>query len=286
MHDSIVFSSKEADRLNSIVRQNIDSTLFLFAYYCPKNTLDYGELGFWKGITNVYSLFVDCAAFMKTGERTFLDILKTKGIISDAEFKKINKLMKLSDGIRSLFSHNNPLEYSRSNYNIDMLKKFVSEALSKEIDVNDINDVSLSVDEWTQCTKYLVDKSKECVSILEKALLSIAEYSEKNSIIREWKNIIIVWYKKKAPDLLYDALNNKLTLYLYMRQKMHARRQIYIKSWNERYRQKCLDLVDSFQNNEECKELLPIEFFNSLVDSTKPIEFWDNYFSISAHHRK
>ena len=66
MCSSVIFSKKKIENLNEYVQENIDSRLYLFAYYNPKNKSNrFSELDFWKGITNVYGLFQDCAAFLK-----------------------------------------------------------------------------------------------------------------------------------------------------------------------------------------------------------------------------
>lgn len=277
MCESIVFSSKEADRLNSIVKKNIDSKLFLFAYYSPKSSVDVGELGFWKGITNIYGLFIDCAAFMKNGENNFLSLLNDKKIINDNEFKLISNLMNTVTGIRSLFSHNSSPQYSKSNNNLSLLKNFLKKALNKEIEASNLEEIILSEDEWKQCTNHLVEKAREFVSILESALSVITEHQEKKGIIEEWSQLIIEWYKKKANDLLYNALNNKLSLYLLLRQKKNSNKRLYITAWNSKYKQTCMESMDSLRSSEKCKELLPIEFFDCLIENTKPFDFWDKY---------
>ena len=73
MCNPIIFSKKKIEDLNEYVHENIDSRLYLFAYYNPKNRNNRSaESDFWKGVTNVYGLFQDCAAYIKREKNSLL----------------------------------------------------------------------------------------------------------------------------------------------------------------------------------------------------------------------
>lgn len=285
MCNSFIFSKNKIEDMNEFIRENIDPRLFLFAYYNPKakGEVKEVELNFWRGITNMYGLFQDCAAYIKGGEKDLLCILLTYKIISKQNEKDLRCFIDKVNAFRTVFSHNIYAGYSKDARNIRLCQDFFGHALDEEIILNDISDLNLKENQWEIALNFLINESEKCIDILLEALKQISTDPQKSAIIEKWIELIMDWYKRKIDDLLYKAIDNQFRFYCVLHMKYESINDRYhpIKEWLDIEKSNILEKVNDINSSNNVKSMLPLEFFNALIEETNPCDFWDN-----RYHRK
>jgi hypothetical protein len=281
MCNPIIFSKKKIEDLNEYVHENIDSRLYLFAYYNPKNRNNRSaESDFWKGVTNVYGLFQDCAAYIKREKNSLLDVFVTYGVMQKKDAKELKDFVNIINAFRTVFSHNVYMEYSKDAYNMRMCQNFFSKVFQQEIILNDITEIDLQEKQWDIILGALNDESEKYIRILSEALIKVSKSTQKDAIVDAWISLILEWYKRKFDDLLYRAIYNQFMFYCTLHMNLG---KIYDKNTpvNEWIRCKGGDISEIMTDIKCIKDglcILPVEFFNALIMETNPYEFWDNYY--------
>lgn len=281
MCNSVVFSKRKIENLNKYVQENIDPRLYLFAYYNPKSKgSKSAELDFWKGVTNIYGLFQDCAAFIKREEDDLLAVFVKHGAVKETEMKKLRNFINKINAFRTVFSHNVCTEYSKDAYNMRLCQEYFSNSLKEEIILNEVTDVTLSEKQWEMMLDTLNEEFENCINILNGCLLEVSTSIQKGAIIEEWIELILEWYKRKFNDLLYRAIYNQFQLYciLHMKSGKIYDKKTPVNKWILNKKDVVLKKMDDISVAKDGLCILPIEFFNSLIMETDPYKFWDNYY--------
>lgn len=284
MCNSVIFSKNKVEDINDLIKKNIDSRLYLFAYYNPKAKEDDKtvELNFWKGVTNIYGLFQDCAAFIKAADKhDLLGIFLSRNIINQYTDKKLRNFIEKINAFRTIFSHNIYMEYSKDIHNMELCQITFSEVLGKEIILNDISDISLHEDQWSIMLDFFERESESCIQTFYEAIGKISQNDQKSEIVHDWIDIIIGWYKKKIDDLLYRAIYNQFMLYctLQMKNGKIYDKKTPINEWIKCKKSDILEKINDVYNNKDISSMLPLEFINALIVETNPNEFWDSYYN-------
>ncbi|MDD6627793.1 MAG: hypothetical protein PUF03_06035 [Lachnospiraceae bacterium] len=280
MCNSVIFSKKKIEDINKYIQDNIDSRLYLFAYYNPKAKGNKSaELDFWKGITNVYGLFQDCAAFIKRDKNSLLDVFVTYGALQENDANKLREFINIINAFRAMFSHNVCMEYSTDANNMRLCQSLFSKTLQQEIVINDINEIALQEKQWEIVLGVLFDEAEQSIHILYEALQEVSKSAQKDAIVKVWINLILEWYERKFDDLLYRATYNQFMLYctLHLKSRRIYDKRMPVKEWirckGASIREKMNDI---YNKDKLC--ILPLEFFNALIMEIKPYEFWDDYY--------
>lgn len=281
MCNSVIFSKKTIEGMNKYIQRNIDSRLYLFAYYNPKNKgSKSAELDFWKGVTNMYGLFQDCAAFIKREKDGLLDVFVKCQIIKETEAKAVRDFINQINAFRTVFSHNVCMEYSKDAYNMRLCQSFFTKVLNEEIIVNDINEINLQEMQWNKILEALDDEAEKYIHILSKALDAVAKSTQKNIIVEAWIKLIVEWYERKFDYLLYKAIYNQFMLYCTLNKKYGKinDKNTPVNEWIRCKKGYISERISYISSNEENICMLPVEFFNELIKETRPFEFWNEYY--------
>lgn len=281
MCSSVIFSKKKIENLNEYVQENIDSRLYLFAYYNPKNKSNrFSELDFWKGITNVYGLFQDCAAFLKREKNSLLDAFVKYGAMKKTDAKKLGDFVNRINAFRTVFSHNVYMGYSKDAYNMRVCQDFFSKVLQQEIILNDITEIDLQEKQWDIMLDALNDEAEKYIQILRETLVDVSKNAQKDAIVEVWISLILEWYKRKFDELLYKATYNQFMFYctLHMKFGIIRDKNTPVNKWISYKKNDILEKMSDINGIKDDLCILPIEFFDTLIMEANPYEFWDNYY--------
>lgn len=282
MCNSVIFSERKIESLNKYIRENIDTRLYLFAYYSPKSKgSKFAELDFWKGVTNIYGLFQDCAAFIKRDEDDLLNVFVKYDVVKEIETKKLRDFINKLNALRTVFSHNVCMEYSKDAYNMRLCQEYFSNTLKEEILLNKVTDIILKEEQWKVMLDTLNEEVENHVNILNGCLYEVSKSTQKDAIIEEWIKLILEWYKRKFNDLLYRAIYNQFQLYcmIHMKSGRIYDKKTPVNKWILYKKDDILRKMDDINIAKDGMCILPIEFFNSLIMETEPYKFWDDYYN-------
>ena len=199
--DSICFSADKAEELNSKAF-SLDKRLFLFAYYEPKPYIsqESARSRFCTAVINIYGLFWDCSPFFKF-------LLKPPGsILLKKDWKKTKKnfdeLYCIVSAFRSMFCHNNSLEFPLNEDDRNSAETWVEQKL---LDTKFEGIETLDESHWeklliTLCT--IADSIMEDLKNNLDMLNTTTDTSRKAQTIEQWIQAIANSYSRNPNYLL------------------------------------------------------------------------------------
>ena len=189
-----MFDETYLEKLNDKIAEKIDSRLYLAAYYHPKRVSSdtSSEHVFWTAITNIYSLFADCAGYVKID---LLNLLYKNNVLEESDKRKISDFVQLIKSIRSLFCHNMSSELDDEiQKQLEDFNNFLKRQLHrKNLVVSIPYEMSLPPEDWEKLIRYLYSESQSCFEILDESINKISERN-KDKIVDEWLEAIAKWY--------------------------------------------------------------------------------------------
>ena len=197
---SLIFNDEPVKKLNDRIAKKVDSRLYLAAYYKPKciSSNTSSEHAFWTAVTNIYTLFTDCAGYVKAD---LLTLLFEEKLLEESDKKKIDNFIQLIRASRSLFCHNMALEFEEPKTQINLFNKFLKERLRREIsDVSIPYKPFLSSEDWEILIDCLYCETKNCFNILDKSInkIPVCSKEKKRSIVDKWLKYILKWYGRSS----------------------------------------------------------------------------------------
>lgn len=199
--NSVVFSAAPIIRINQISQES-DSRLFLFAYYTPKEypRSEENHLRFLYAITNIYGLFWDSGAFLRTNLFAPHKEGMLSGLFSVLSYtdsrrnsQRISDFLGVIAGFRTMYCHNFTTE---SYVNQEHLKRAKLWASNIIVGFSNFNNISDS--EWRILLVSIVSELESILDVIESCLklLLKVESSKKEVIINYWLKSVCTWYCK------------------------------------------------------------------------------------------
>ena len=197
---SLIFNDEPVEKLNNKIAKKIDSRLYLVAYYKPKriSSNTSSEHAFWTAVTNIYTLFTDCAGYVNDN---LLTLLFNKKLLVKSDKWKINNFIQLIRSSRSLFCHNMVSEFTETDKQLRLFNKFLKEQLRRESpNVSIPYKPFLSSEDWEVLISYLHYESQNCFDILDNSINKISACNEekKKYIVDKWLEYILKWYGRSS----------------------------------------------------------------------------------------
>lgn len=210
LSDSICFSPNDANLLNEKAF-SIDPRLFLFAYYepTPFSAEDSTKHQFISSVINLYGLIKDCSPFL-----TRL-LSSRQGILIVSNWKSIRKnyfeLYDTSRAFRSIFCHNNSIEYPLNEERVQIAEQWIMRICPMCQCIDDISDADWSclLAHLERVVTTFVLDLKNCLDYIT----SLSDLSRKNDIINFWISCISDAYIRN-PDYLLNSMAGLYQLYL------------------------------------------------------------------------
>jgi hypothetical protein len=206
---TIAFSKDAAEDLNRLAG-DIDSRLFLFAYYRPEPFLENESAmcRFYTAIFNLYGLFWDCGPFIRT--KLLNNSNSSKGILLACDSRgnltlqakdmhgKCDMLFRWTNGIRQMACHNHSLKFSSNISNVEHAEEFfgiISPTVLKW--VSNGWEVKASESEWEKCLDEICNQASIVEGVIRQVLGRFAGLTQeaKKKIIKRWlEEGIANWY--------------------------------------------------------------------------------------------
>lgn len=211
--ESIAFNDKVVEKLNKKMAQ-IDSRLYLFAYYQPKQLPDKidSRSCFNLAIFNMYGLLWDCGAMVRN--RLFLSakrgqVPEAVQTLVDEKLGLFKQFYYIISNIRTCMCHNNSILFFHNRVKSDGCKKYLKDITGKSSALDSYNE-----SEWVEVCKDFLIKCNEFEKMLDNfldRLLQEADLKKTNDFINYWIEAIIEWYQQDM-ELIAHVLADKYKL--------------------------------------------------------------------------
>lgn len=199
---SPAFDKAAIDWLNVWIEDHLSPTVYLAAYYMPKegkNTSITGKLLY--DVTNLYGLYKDCAPFWVDNRehwgKGLLSVLTDNGFLSYQEAKSLRMFFKNICNLRSLLCHNNCGDNFYHFENWFHSKIFLTPFLKEHCVLPSVFnpvDQMLEVINAKNLVNQIECDASHYLDCFRRALESIAASDSVGPVVEAWVKILAHWY--------------------------------------------------------------------------------------------
>lgn len=167
----------------------IDVRINLFEGYEPKKTTGYKqELLFWRKVTNLYGLFVDCDRVQIKEKENLIGLMYKYSLIENGENESAKQFWKDVSDLRKWFCHNNNGELYYSKTKEKSIRKYLNKVFLCSSDKPEGLE-QMQTKGWDLLNADLDRRFSEYLGTLENGLKAWQNYAEKEKMIGDWNRL-------------------------------------------------------------------------------------------------
>ena len=198
---TICFDKEAAEKLNAKAF-SLSKSIFLFAYYDPK-PFPKGESKkhqFCTCIVNLYGLLRDCPPTFRECSKRIYSCTSLNDPSAKSKQRRVKKLDEVVEAFRSVFCHNNAIEFPLNAGKVDIVEDWIRNVCCKEIGVRQLKEEHFEV-----LLDELVRLAEEVVQEMEQTFDSIRSGEMRQKVVGAVIETIVYAYKTNC-DYFLNAM--------------------------------------------------------------------------------